>query len=634
MASSAWKPIQPAPAHSRLLMSGNDAVSRAVWEAGVHVAAAYPGTPATEMLEVISTYPDLYAEWSVNEKVSLEVAFGASMAGSRAFCAMKHVGMNVASDALMTMTLTGVSGGLVIAIADDVGLSSSQNEQDSRYWGRFAHVPVLEPADSQEAYDFTLAAYELSERFQTPVILRMTTRVCHVKALVTVGERREKSASGFTKEASRWVMVPGAAGRRLPLMFERDLQLRQESEASKLNLIEAGSDRRVGFITSGPAYMHVRESFPEAPVLKLGFAHPLPLTLIREFAAQCEQLVVVEEVEPLIETEVKAQGIAVSGKNILPRSGELAPNILKPAVARLLGETLPEVAHITPMPVFPRPPTMCVACPHLGVYYTLSQLRNITISGDIGCYTLGAGHPWNALDTCISMGASMGMAHGLDKGRAEAEKDKKIVAVIGDSTFMHMGMQGLLNMTYNQGNVTVLLLDNRAVGMTGGQNNPANGHNIHGEEAPRIDFAQLVKALGVKEERVHVVDPYALPVLFKTLREETKIPEPSVIITNQPCVLVNDYRPHAPFEVIEDKCTGCGNCVEIGCPAIHVTRRDTVKKPNGKEVARAFVRIESIACTGCALCLQPCAPEAIVHVNAPKMPIKIMPSMSKKSAKE
>ena len=634
MASSAWKPIQPAPAHSRLLMSGNDAVSRAVWEAGVHVAAAYPGTPATEMLEVISTYPDLYAEWSVNEKVSLEVAFGASMAGSRAFCAMKHVGMNVASDALMTMTLTGVSGGLVIAIADDVGLSSSQNEQDSRYWGRFAHVPVLEPADSQEAYDFTLAAYELSERFQTPVILRMTTRVCHVKALVTVGERREKSASGFTKEASRWVMVPGAAGRRLPLMFERDLQLRQESEASKLNLIEAGSDRRVGFITSGPAYMHVRESFPEAPVLKLGFAHPLPLTLIREFAAQCEQLVVVEEVEPLIETEVKAQGIAVSGKNILPRSGELAPNILKPAVARLLGETLPEVAHITPMPVFPRPPTMCVACPHLGVYYTLSQLRNVTISGDIGCYTLGAGHPWNALDTCISMGASMGMAHGLDKGRAEAEKDKKIVAVIGDSTFMHMGMQGLLNMTYNQGNVTVLLLDNRAVGMTGGQNNPANGHNIHGEEAPRIDFAQLVKALGVKEERVHVVDPYALPVLFKTLREETKVPEPSVIITNQPCVLVNDYRPHAPFEVIEDKCTGCGNCVEIGCPAIHVTRRDTVKKPNGKEVARAFVRIESIACTGCALCLQPCAPEAIVHVNAPKMPIKIMPSMSKKSAKE
>ena len=633
MATAVWKPIQPAPAQSRLLMSGNDAVARAVWEAGARVAAAYPGTPSTEILEVISTYPDLYAEWSVNEKVSLEVAFGASMAGSRAFCAMKHVGLNVASDALMTLTLTGVAGGLVIAVADDVGLSSSQNEQDSRYWGRFAHLPLLEPADSQEAHDFTLAAFELSERFQTPVILRMTTRVCHVKALVTVGERREHAAAGFTKDASRWVMTPAAAGPRLPLMFARDIALRQESEASPLNLIEDGSDKRIGFITSGPAYMHVRESFPDAPVLKLGFSHPLPLTLIREFAGQCEQLVVVEEVEPLIETEIKAQGIAVSGKDILPRLGELAPNVLKPAIARLLGEPLPEARGNAPLPVFPRPPTMCVACPHLGVYYTLSQLRNVTISGDIGCYTLGAGHPWNALDTCISMGASVNMAHGLDKGRAESEKDKKIVAVIGDSTFMHMGMQGLLNMVYNRGNVTVLLLDNRAVGMTGGQNNPANGRDVHGEEAPRINFEQLVKALGVKEERVHVVDPYALPVLFKTLREETKIPEPSVIITNQPCVLVSDYRPNAPFEVIEDKCTGCGNCVEIGCPAIHVTRRDTVVKPNGKEVARSFVRIETIACTGCALCLQPCAPEAIVHAAAPRLPIKLMPSMSKKSEK-
>ena len=634
MATSAWKPIQPPPAQTRLLMSGNDAVARAVWEAGVRVAAAYPGTPATEMLEMISTYPDLYAEWSVNEKVSMEVAFGASMAGSRAFCSMKHVGLNVAADAMMTMTLTGVVGGLVIAVADDVGLSSSQNEQDSRYWGRFAHLPVLEPADSQEAHDFTLAAFELSERFQTPVILRMTTRVCHVKALVTVGERQEKPACGFTKDVSRWVMAPAAAGHRLPLMFERDIALRQEAEISPLNIIEAGSDRRVGFITSGPAYMHVRESFPDAPVLKLGFSYPLPLSLIQKFAAQCEQLIVVEEVEPLIETEVKAAGIAVSGKAILPRAGELAPNVLKPALARLLGENLPETLGDAPLPVFPRPPTMCVACPHLGVYYTLSQLRNVTISGDIGCYTLGAGHPWNALDACISMGASVNMAHGLDKGRAESEKDKKIVAVIGDSTFMHMGMQGLLNLVYNRGNVTVLLLDNRAVGMTGGQNNPANGYDIHGEAAPRIDFTQLVRALGVREERVHVVDPYALPILFKTLREETKIPEPSVIITNQPCVLVGDYRSHAPFEVIEDKCTGCGNCVEIGCPAIHVTRRDTVKKPNGKEVARAFVRIESIACTGCALCLQPCAPEAIVHASAPKLPIKLMPSMSSKKAKE
>ena len=624
MAAVARAAVQPAPAESRLLMSGNDAVARAVWEAGVRVAAAYPGTPATEMLEVISTYPDLYAEWSVNEKVSLEVAFGAAMAGSRSFCAMKHVGMNVASDALMTMTLTGVSGGLVIAIADDVGLSSSQNEQDSRYWGRFAHVPVFEPADSQEAYDFTLAAYELSERFQTPVILRLTTRICHVKALVTVGERSEKPVAGFTKDVSRWVMVPGAAGKRLPIMFERENSLRAEAAVSKLNAIEPGADRRVGFVTSGPAYMHVRESFPEAPVLKLGFSCPVPFDLVREFAKQCDQLVVVEEVEPLIETEIKAQGIAAIGKDILPRSGELSPNVLKPAIARLLGEPVPEVATVKPMQVFPRPPTMCVACPHLGAYYTLAQLRNVTISGDIGCYTLGFGQPWNALDACISMGASMGMALGLDKGRSEDEKDKKIVAVIGDSTFMHMGMQGLLDIVYNKGNVTVMLLDNRAVGMTGGQNNPANGRGIHGEEAPRVDFASLVKALGVKEERVHVVDPYELPTLFKVLRQETKVPEPSVIITNRPCVLVEDYKPRKPFKVIEDTCTGCGNCVDVGCPAIHVTRRDTVIKPNGKEVERNFVRIESAACTGCGLCLTPCAPDAIVPVEELAMPIHVV----------
>ena len=335
-------------------------------------------------------------------------------------------------------------------------------------------------------------------------------------------------------------------------------------------------------------------------------------------------MVVVEEVEPLIETEIKAQGIAAIGKDILPRSGELSPNVLRPAIARLLGEPVPEMATVKPMPVFPRPPTMCVACPHLGAYYTLAQLRNVTISGDIGCYTLGFGQPWNALDACISMGASMGMALGLDKGRAESEKDKKIVAVIGDSTFMHMGMQGLLDIVYNKGNVTVMLLDNRAVGMTGGQNNPANGRGIHGEEAPRVDFASLVKALGVKEERVHVVDPYELPTLFKVLRQETKVPEPSVIITNRPCVLVEDYKPRKPFKVIEDTCTGCGNCVDVGCPAIHVTRRDTVLKPNGKEVERNFVRIESAACTGCGLCLTPCAPDAIVPVEELAMPIHVV----------
>ena len=615
--------VMPAPAASRLLLSGNEAVARGVWEAGVKVAAAYPGTPSTEMMEVISTYPDLYAEWSVNEKVSLEVAIGAAYAGSRAFCCMKHVGMNVASDALMTLTLTGVIGGLVIAIADDVGLSSSQNEQDSRYWGRFAHVPVMEPADSQEAYEMTLAAFELSEKFQVPVILRMTTRINHVKSLVVVGERAVHVGAGFKKEPARFVMVPGNAGKRIPLMFAREEKLRELAEASDLNFIENGSDRRVGFITSGPAYMHVKESFPNAPVLKLGLSFPVPFEKCRELAALVEQVVVVEEVEPLVETELKAIGVKVLGKEILPRQGELSPNVLRPAIARLLGEPMPEVQSTAALQVFPRPPTMCVACPHLGVYYTLSQVRNISIAGDIGCYTLGAGHPWNALDTCVSMGASMGVALGMDKGRGESDKDKRILAVIGDSTFLHMGMQGLLDIVYNKGNVTVLLLDNRAVGMTGGQDNPGNGRDIYGDDTPRVNFAALVEALGVKKERIHTLDPYQLPVLFKTIRDEVKVPEVSVIITDQPCVLIKDYHKMKPYEVIDDKCTGCGNCIDVGCPAIHVTRRGKEVKPSGREVDLAFVRIESSVCTGCGLCVQPCAPDAIVHY-APVSPIKLV----------
>ncbi len=611
--------VMPAPAQSRVLLSGNEAVARAVWESGCRVAAAYPGTPSTEMLEVISTYPDIYAEWSVNEKVSLEVAIGAAFAGSRAFCAMKHVGMNVASDALMTLTLTGVIGGLVIAVADDVGLSSSQNEQDSRYWSRFAHLPLFEPADSAEAYAMTKLAFELSERFEVPVILRMTTRINHVKGLVTVGERVARESTGFRKDPARWVMTPAGAGKRIPLMFERDKALRAEAETSPLNVVEAGRDRRLGYVAAGPAYMHVRECFPDAPVLKLGFSWPVPTEKIRAFAATVERLLIVEEVEPLVETELRAAGIACLGKEVLPRQGELAPNVLRPAVARLLGEPVPALA--TPaVPVFPRPPTMCVACPHLGVYYTLSQLRNITISGDIGCYTLGAGHPWNALDTTISMGASMGIALGLDKGRAESDRDQRILAVIGDSTFLHMGMQGLLDIVYNRGNVTVMLLDNRAVGMTGGQANPGTGRNIRGEAAPRVDFAKLVEALGVKKERIHVVDPYQLPVLFKTLREEIKIPEVSVIITNQPCVLIDDYEKQKPYTVIDAKCTGCGNCVDVGCPAIHVTRREMAVKPSGKEVELQFVSIETAACTGCGLCVQPCAPNAIVPA-APRQTI-------------
>ncbi|MDR1424954.1 MAG: 4Fe-4S dicluster domain-containing protein [Azoarcus sp.] len=595
-------------------MSGNEAIARAAWDAGVRVAAAYPGTPSTEILENIARYPDLYSEWSVNEKVSLEVAIGASLAGGRSFCAMKHVGLNVAADALMTLTLTGVVGGLVIAVADDVGFSSSQNEQDSRFWGRFAHLPILEPADSQEAYAMTLAAFDLSEKFDTPVILRLTTRICHVKCLVEVGERSvRRIAEGFTKNPARWVMVPAHAQRRVPEVYAREKALRSESEITPLNRLEAGTDGRVGFVTSGPAYMHVRETFPDAPVLKLGLSYPVPMDKVRELAAQVDTLVVVEETEQLLEGEIRAAGIPARGKDILPAAGELPPHVLRKSLAALFpalqaagGEAAPAA-----LPVFPRPPTMCVACPHLGVYYTLSRLRNITIAGDIGCYTLGAGHPWNALDTTICMGASMGMALGLDKGRGPDDAKKSIVAVIGDSTFMHMGMQGLLNIAYNQGNVTVLLLDNRTVGMTGGQDNPGSGRNIHGDDAPRIDFAKVVAALGISPEHIRIVDPYRLPDLLKTLREEIKYEGPSVIVTNRPCVLIDAYEKQPSYAVNEEACTGCGNCVEVGCPAIHVTRREKVVKPSGKEVELAFANIETAACTGCGLCLQPCAPGAI-----------------------
>ncbi len=606
---------QPVKNNNRLFVSGNEAVSLAARDAGVKVAAAYPGTPSTEILEYVAKYPDIYSEWSINEKVSLEVSIGASLAGSRTLCAMKHVGLNVASDALMTQTLIGAVGGLVIVVADDVGLSSSQNEQDSRYWGRFAHLPVLEPSDTQDAYDFTRAAFDLSEEYQVPVIVRVTTRICHVKGTVELQPAFEgASKKGFVKDPTRLVMVPGNAKNRIPMMLERDGILASAAENSPLNSLEDGVNPSLGFVVSGVAYQHVKEAYPDAPVLKLGFSHPAPIKKIRAFSKSVDRLILVEEVEPLLEKELKAEGIILEGKSILPRQGELTPEVLKCSIEGLANVEAIEKPKqvIAAQKVFPRPPTMCVACPHLGVYYTLSKVKNTYISGDIGCYTLGAGHPWNALDTCISMGASMGVAQGLDKGRQPEDANKKVVAVIGDSTFLHMGMQGLLDMTYNKGNATILLLDNRAVGMTGGQNAPSSGINLSGEETAQVDFPLLVKALGVKEERIHNVDPYELPTLFKALREETKIDDVSVIITNQPCVLTERYKAMQPLKVEEKDCTGCSNCLDVGCPAILVTRRETVVKPNGKEKELSFVEIDSTACTGCNLCVGTCGPDAIV----------------------
>lgn len=597
-----------------IFISGNEAVAMAARDADCRVAAAYPGTPSTEILEYLSAYPTVYSEWSINEKVSLEVTIGASLAGSRALCAMKHVGLNVASDALMTQTLIGAVGGLVIAVADDVGLSSSQNEQDSRYWGRFAHIPVLEPCDAQEAYSMTRFAFSLSEQFSVPVLLRLTTRICHVKGLVRTDASEKTVARFFNKDSSRYVMVPGNARNRIPLMMQRDKELAQFSEGCELNRFEPGQDRRIGFVTSGAAYCHVRETFPEAPVLKLGLSHPAPIETIRAFAQGVDQLIVAEEVEPLLETELKAAGIQLSGKDILPRIGELTPSVLRPALAQLTGDTC-TTAPATQNDLFPRPPTLCVACPHMGIYYCLAHVKNTIISGDIGCYTLGAGQPWNALDTCISMGASLSVAQGIDKGRSEADQNKNVIAVIGDSTFLHMGMQGLLDITYNRGNVTILLLDNRAVGMTGGQNAPSSGLDLHGEETIQVDFRKLCEALGVKPARIHEVNPYELPVLFKALREEVKQTGPSVIITNQPCVLTERYRQQPALAVDADRCTGCSNCLDVGCPAILVERRETVIKPNGREKQLAFVKIDSAACTGCNLCINTCGPDAIIPLS-------------------
>ena len=601
-------------AGARRLLSGDEAIARAVWEAGVRVAAGYPGTPATEILESLARYPDLHAEWSVNEKVAFEVALGASMAGARAFTAMKHVGLNVASDPLMTVTLTGAIGGLVVAVADDVGQSSSQNEQDSRYWGRFAHLPILEPADSEEAYVMTLRAFDLSEQFQCPVIVRLTTRVCHVKSVVTLGRREERRVPGFTVDAARWVMVPGNAKKRVPLQLEREKRLAEHSESFDLTREEAGSDRRVGFVVSGPAYLHLREAFPDAPLLKLALSYPLPLARIRALAAGVERLVVVEETEPLIETELRAHGLAVHGKDVLPRIGELTADIIGPAVRRLVGDPEPVREALPPAPaVFPRPHTLCAACPHIGVFHALFAMRRkLVIMGDIGCYTLGAGHPWHALDSCISMGAAMGMALGISKAGGESDAGKAVLAVMGDSTFLHMGMQGLLDIVYNRGNVTVLILDNRTTGMTGGQNHPGTGREIHGEPAPRVDFAQLCEALGVKKARIRLVDPYDLNLLFRTIREETRVPETSVVITNRPCTLIDSFERREAHQVLEDKCTGCGACMDLGCPAITVRARAEKRDAEGQPYQATYTTIDARACTGCAMCVSACNHGAIV----------------------
>ncbi|MFY9316281.1 MAG: thiamine pyrophosphate-dependent enzyme [Burkholderiales bacterium] len=604
--------LQPVP--SREFLSGNEAVARGAWEAGVEIAAAYPGTPSTEILQTLAGLPGVYAEWSTNEKVALEVALGASMTGRRALTAMKHVGLNVAADSLMTMGLVGVKAGLVIAVADDVGYSSSQNEQDSRFWGRFVHLPVLEPADAAEAHAMTREAFAISERHQVPVLLRLTTRVAHVKRLVATGAQAVPDAArhGYRKDAERWIITPNHVGKRIDLRAARDAALASETAACDWNRIEPGGDRRLAFIVSGPAYHVVREAYPQAPLLKLGFSHPLPLGQARRLAALAERVLVVEEVDPIVESELRAAGLAVHGKDVLPLQGEITVPVLEAAVARLCTGEAPTRAAPAKAAVFPRPPTLCAGCPYMGVYFWLGKLKDAVICGDIGCYTLGCGEPWNAMDSIISMGASLGVAHGMVKGFAGTADAKPVLAVIGDSTFLHTGMPALANIAYQGGNVTVLLLDNRATAMTGGQDNPGTGQRLDGTAVPRLDFAQLVVALGVRPERVRVVDPYELPTFFKVLREEMKMLEPSVIITDRPCVMARDFARRRPLEVRDEKCNGCARCLDVGCPAITVTRRESQQRASGTVVDLAWVRIERALCTGCDLCAKACARDAIV----------------------
>lgn len=618
--------LAPQPSSQRRFLSGNEALVLGAHEAGVAVAAAYPGTPSTEIVELLAGCEGVRAEWSVNEKLALEVALGASMVGCRALAAMKHVGLNVAADTLMSAALTGVNGGLVIAVADDVGFSSSQNEQDSRYWGRFAHLPVLEPRDPQEAYLMAREAFALSERHQMPVLLRMTTRVCHVKRMVQLaGPLPAPERLPYKKDPARWVLSPANVGRALARRAAREAALLAEAEVSPWNLVEQGDDRRLGVIASGPASLAVREALPNAPLLVLGFSTPAPLALARRFAGSVDQLLVVEESEPLLQGELRAAGIDLHGRELLPPFGEVKAADVAAAARRILGQPEPAPAAAAPQTVFARPPTLCAGCGYLSIYFWLSRLPKAIVCGDIGCYTLGSSPSWNALDSVFSMGASLGTAAGVAKAQQGQDKPRPVLAVIGDSTFLHSGMAGLLNLTYHRANVTVLLLDNRATAMTGGQNNPANGHALDGSQAPmQVDFVKLVEALGVRPERIRSTDPYELPTFLKTLQEEMKADEPSVIITTRPCVFTPEFERELPRVVDEALCNGCTNCLDVGCPAILVTRREQQQRASGKTAELAWVKIDPVLCTGCDICTQACARGAIA-APAPKKIIALEP---------
>ena len=558
------------------LMLGNEAFARGAYEAGVRVSAAYPGTPSTEITENIVKYDEIYAEWAPNEKVALEVAIGASIGGARALCCMKHVGLNVAADPLFTVAYTGVNGGLVVIVADDPGMHSSQNEQDSRFYARSAHVPMLEPADSEEAKEFVKIAFELSEQYDTPVLVRSNTRLSHSQGVVTLGERANDEVKPYEKNIGKYVMMPGMAKKRHVFVEQRMNALKAAADSLDVNRIEY-RDKSIGVISCGVTYNYVREALPEASTLKLGLVYPLPEKLIREFASQVDTLYVAEELEPFFENQIKAMGIAVKGKELFSVQGEYSVNLIAEKIA---GKT---TTVCDPGALPQRPPVMCPGCPHRAVFYTMKKL-GLTAMGDIGCYTLGALPPLVGIDACVCMGASIGMAMGMEKARGK-EFAKKLVAVIGDSTFFHSGITGLIDMFYNGGTSTVVILDNATTGMTGHQDHPATGKNAKGDIACTVDIVKLVEAVGVKH--VRVVDPFDLPALEQALKEETQREELSVIITRRPCVLL-DKKYVLPAYTITDKCKNCGVCLKLGCPAIRKTEEG--------------MTIDDTLCTGCGLC--------------------------------
>ncbi|MCR5403365.1 MAG: indolepyruvate ferredoxin oxidoreductase subunit alpha [Butyrivibrio sp.] len=567
---------------NKQLMLGNKAVARGLYEAGVCFISSYPGTPSTEVTEEAAKYDEIYCEWAPNEKVAMESAFGASLAGRRSFCAQKHVGLNVAADPLYTMSYTGVNAGMVIVVADDAGMHSSQNEQDSRHHAIASKVPMLEPSDSQEALEFTKLAYEISEKFDTPVLLKMCTRVAHSQSIVTTSER-EVPDFPYEKNIAKYVMMPGNAKKRHPFVEERTRKLIEYAETSPLNRVEMGGTE-IGIITGSTSYQYVKEVFGDTvSVLKLGMSNPLPEKLIRDFAARVDKLYVVEELDPIIENHVKALGIAVSGKELLPLEDEFSQNL----IAKAFGKEIPEGYTIEDA-IPGRPPVMCAGCPHRGLFYTLKK-NNCTVLGDIGCYTLGAVPPLGAIEMTLCMGASIGATHGFNKVRGK-ESESRTVAVIGDSTFMHSGMTGLANVAYNQSNSTIIIVDNSITGMTGHQQNPTTGYNIKGDPAGKIDLEALCKAMGF--ERVRVVDPYNLDECDKVLKEELSVEAPSVIISRRPCALLKYVKHNPPLSINRDKCVGCKSCMKIGCPAISMK--------DGKAT------IDNTLCVGCNVCSQLC----------------------------